>query len=323
MCRDVIDSHRDQSLSPIQRIRKIWYTLFLIRIWRHFIVTHKNYKLKDNFLTSNCYSCIEINAHSLVLCILHLQSIKKPELFLPHLYESQPCEAIFRQFRSLTSVNSTVVNCTVKEAISRISKIHLQNEIIEKTSSQFIYPRLKQFSDKQNRDIFELPSKEEIIREIEFCQKTAISTATKFGLISNKHSSTTNYVCKVNPFTPKQQAEKSHKYTPIKNIQILQPKDLKNIELKDWSQKVKQNVIDNSSIYTEIRCSNKKTIVVKKSSLCWLLNPDQKKLSSDRLIRVRFSERNRLPKKQTRKENKVSFCPYSKHAKKNKKYLYK
>lgn len=242
---------------------------------------------------------------------------------MPHLYESQPCEAIFRQFRLLTSVNSTVVNCTVKEAISRISKIHLQNEIIEKTSSQFIYPRLKQFPNGQNCGVFELTSKEEIIREIEFCQKTTISIATKFGLISNNHSSPTNYVCEVNPFTPKQQAEKSYKHTPIKNIQTIQPKDLRNIELKDWSQKLKQNVIDNSSIYTEINCSNEKKVIVKKSSLCWLLNPGQKKLSSDRLIRVRFSERNRLPNKQTHKENKISFCPYSKRAEKNKKYLYK
>lgn len=54
LLRDIIDSHRDQNLNPIQRIRKLWYNLFLIRIWRQFIVSHRNYKLIDNFLSSNC-----------------------------------------------------------------------------------------------------------------------------------------------------------------------------------------------------------------------------------------------------------------------------
>lgn len=139
MIRDVIDSYMDRDLSPIQRIRKIWFSLFLIRIWRQFIVSSKNYKLRDHFLTSNCYSCVELNAHALVLSILHLRNINKAEWFLPFLFESQPCESIFRQFRSLSSVNSTVVNCTTKEAISRISKIHFQNKITYTTSALFKY----------------------------------------------------------------------------------------------------------------------------------------------------------------------------------------
>lgn len=109
--RDVVDSFLNPVLTPLQRIRKIWYSLFILRIWRDSIQSSKEYTLKDNFLTANCFSCIELNAHSMILCMLYLKKVGKPELFIPSLFESQPCESIFRQIRSLTSVYSTVTNC--------------------------------------------------------------------------------------------------------------------------------------------------------------------------------------------------------------------
>lgn len=130
MMRDFIDAFLVRNLQPLQRIRRCWYWIFIIRIWRHFLNSQKKYTLKDNFLTSNCYSCLEINAHSLILCMLHLRQSDRPELFLPHLFESQPCESMFRQLRSFTSTYSTVTNCTVKEAMLRLSKIQLQNDIM-------------------------------------------------------------------------------------------------------------------------------------------------------------------------------------------------
>lgn len=287
LIRDIIDAFMDRDLSPMQRIRKVWFAVFFIRIWRQFILVSKNFKLKDHFLTANCYICIELNAHSLVKCILHLRRINKPEWFLPHLYESQPCEAIFRQFRSLSSVNSTVVNCTTKEAISRISKIHFQNKIMHTMSPNFKYPRLENKIDKKHV-FFDLPSKEEILREIEFCQKTAIISAKKFGLINSERGTSCNYMCNIKPYKPKQIRTNQAANSPIKYTRHFELKDLKNIQLKDWTGKMKQSVIEKSSLYTEVMCSNGKMILVKKSSLCWLLNPDQKKLSSDRLQRVRF-----------------------------------
>lgn len=287
LTRDIIDAFMDRDLNPIERIRKLWFAVFLLRIWRQFIVSSKNYTLKDHFLTSNCYSCIELNAHNLVKCILHLKRIDKPEWFLPHLYESQPCEAIFRQFRSFTPVNSTVVNCTTKEAISRISKIYFQNKIIHTVSPNFKFPRQEKAAVK-DPVFFELPSKEDIVREIEFCQRTALIAAEKFGLISKKTKTPSNYVCQIKPYKPKEIRTKPQANSPIKYTRQFELKDLKNIQLNDWTGKMKQSAIDKSSVYTEVTCSNGKTILVKKSSLCWLLNPDQNKLSSDRLQRVRF-----------------------------------
>lgn len=140
MMRSICSAYMGANLEAIKRVRAMFYPLFLMRIWRDYISGHKQYTLKDNFMTMNCYCCIEMNAHALVKLIIYLKKINRPELFLPNLFESQPCESIFRQFRSLTSIYSTVTNCTLKEACSRISKIQMQNEIIHMTSGDFTYP---------------------------------------------------------------------------------------------------------------------------------------------------------------------------------------
>lgn len=134
--RDVLDSYMCPYLTPLQRIQKLWYRIFCIRLWRRYISSHKKYYLDDNFLTSNCYTCIELNGHSLIQIILHLRSINRPDLFLPFLFGSQQCESIFRKLRSFTTTFSTVANCSVKEMCGRMSKIELQNEIIHMTSSK-------------------------------------------------------------------------------------------------------------------------------------------------------------------------------------------
>lgn len=142
--------------------------------------------------------------------------------------------------------------------------------------------------------IFSLPTKEEIIKEIELCRKAAVATATKVGLI-DKTEPNKKYECGINPSTEKQQRKlKVNGQSKNKNTHTMQLKHLKNIQLIDYTGKIKEQLIDETSPYTEIICSNEKKIIVKKTSLCWLFNVDSKKISSDRLQRVRYSE---YPKK--------------------------
>lgn len=285
--RDICDCFMDLDLTEVQQLRKMWYPLFLIRIWRDFIVSNKNYTLKDNFLSTNCYACLELNAHSMVQCMMYLRDINKPELFKPHLFSSQPCENIFRDFRSMSSVYSTVTNCSMKEATSRFSNIQYQNHIIKLTEKQFIYPRAKKTAVAKKNTT--LPSNDEIFREIEFCQTLAIRTARKLGLIKSNQRYDLNYACKINPFTSVPETElkptKSHNSMELKTIQLT-TNDLKNIQLKNYSAKVNPNEIKTTGPYVKIECSGNKQIVVKKTSLCWLLSTECSKLSSDRLMRV-------------------------------------
>lgn len=166
MMRDIISCFMDFNLTPLQRIRKIWYCVFVIRMWRKFILESENFTLKNNFMSSNCYVCIELNAHEIVKCLIHLKDINKPEYFYPYLFGSQACESTFRQLRSSSTTYSTVVNCSLKESISRVSKMQFQNDITHNTSSSFVYPRVKKTTTFPIQ--FELPNKKEIYDDLNF-----------------------------------------------------------------------------------------------------------------------------------------------------------
>lgn len=58
-----------------------------------------------------------------------LRSTDNPELFLPWLYSSQPCEKLFRQARSMSSTFSTMVNFSLLETLRRLKRIQALHEI--------------------------------------------------------------------------------------------------------------------------------------------------------------------------------------------------
>lgn len=320
--RDIIDSFMDTNLAPLQRVRKIWYAVFLIRIWRSYVLSNKRFTLKDNFLSMNCYVCIELNAHSMIKCMLYLNEINKPELFMPFLYESQACENIFRQLRSLSTVYSTVINCTLKEAIRRISSIHFQNQVIQLTSNNFVFPRMQNSQFSQNS--VSLPTAVEINEEILFCKQLAMITAKNLGLIKINNAKCKQYVCKINPLTLENRTNNRHKMKSVPSVDSksnafqFKPVDLKNIQLKNFDGKYRTSDMSEAGPYVKIVCTDDKEILVKKTSLCWLLGTDSVKLSNDRLLRVRSptpittTKKNRTlvyPHKQKRMKGKRKISP--------------
>lgn len=52
--RFIVDSFMDMTLTPLQRVHKIWYSVFIIRMWREFVNSNKNLRLKMIFLALNC-----------------------------------------------------------------------------------------------------------------------------------------------------------------------------------------------------------------------------------------------------------------------------
>lgn len=88
--RSVIDTFYEPNLTPLQRINKIWFSVFILRMWRSFIESQENLSVDENFLTRYTYACIEINAHSLVLLIIFLKNNDLDKWFKPFLYDSQP-----------------------------------------------------------------------------------------------------------------------------------------------------------------------------------------------------------------------------------------
>jgi hypothetical protein len=106
-------------------------------------MSHSNFKLANNFITSNCYTCVELNAHALVniICNFRDNPLLTNEMFLPYLFSSQPCEKIFRTTRSMTSTLSTVVNYSIKDIMQRLDRIKAINNILHDLKDVFTFPR--------------------------------------------------------------------------------------------------------------------------------------------------------------------------------------
>ena len=140
--RCVVDSYLDEQITPLERIHKAWYAVFFFRYWRKWIVNSKEYSIQSNFITENSYSCIELNAHSLILL---LQTARKSgHSFLPWLHGSQSCEKLFRTVRSMCSTFSTVVNFGMLGLLRRLHRLQIQFHL-ETTShaTGIVYPQTK------------------------------------------------------------------------------------------------------------------------------------------------------------------------------------
>lgn len=299
--KNFIDSFMDIHLTPLERVKRIWYSIFIVRIWRKYVISTKSLNLKNNFLTSYCYVCLELNAHSLVKILFYLKEINKPELFKPHLFDSQQCEMFYSQLRSFTTTFSTKANCTVKEIMSRINKIQLQNHISSGTVSEFVFP--KKISSKYAQNITEttLPSKEEIVEAIKYSEVMAIDDAITIGLLS-KRDAKLELKCEIDSYKPKirknskKMSDETYRIRKIVNEKMIQ---LQSVSLINYADKFSSTTVPVSSSYVEIFGSNKR-LIVKKTSLTWLLRAGSFKLSSDRLLRVRSLD-DPIPKKQKKK----------------------
>ena len=56
----------DKALEPPKRIEKSWYASFMLRYWRKWIMLNNSYTLRNNFVTSNAFNGVELNAHEMV-----------------------------------------------------------------------------------------------------------------------------------------------------------------------------------------------------------------------------------------------------------------
>lgn len=104
---------------------------FIFKNIKNLVTGKKECSLKNNYITSNCLSCIEINAHSLIhlINLFHKNQNLKAEMFIPWLLNSEPCKKLFWAARSLTSTFSTVVNFSMYDLIHRLHKIEMLNII--------------------------------------------------------------------------------------------------------------------------------------------------------------------------------------------------
>lgn len=122
------------------------------------------------------------------------------------------------------------------------------------------------------------------MQAIENCKAAAMADAVKLGLIDKTLNS--QGACKIQPYV-NGLINKGHIAPQINHkiwsraLTYLRTTTLPNFAHKFSGQKIEPN-----SPYVDIP-NDQKRIVIKKTSLCWLLRSDHVKLSSDRLERVK------------------------------------
>lgn len=178
--RDITSCFLELDLAPTDRIVRMFRGLYFLRIWRQYIKISKTYTLKDNFISSNAYSCAEINARNLIYLMKKYRDEGAPQLFLTNLFDSQTCERTFRQFRALGTVNYTKINFSLYELLHMVGRIEMQNEIayVRLANEEVIFPNKRVGKTK----IYSLPSDEEINNAISIAKHEAIQQANTFGM---------------------------------------------------------------------------------------------------------------------------------------------
>lgn len=188
VCKCVTSSYLDVKLQPTERIHRIWYALFIIRFWREWILSSSRYDLQDNFISENAFICLELNALSMLRLAVKLRNSGKSEWFLPHLFDSQPCESTFRQMRSMGTLNFTKINFTLLDIFHLIERVELQNDIVYNrlANTDIVFPRVKKRAELglEHKNVHGLPSNQDLIRIIKTAREDAKKVAIEFGMFT-------------------------------------------------------------------------------------------------------------------------------------------
>lgn len=163
--RSVLDAFLSQDIDISQRIYKMWFAVFFLRIWRNWI---KETKECECFISLNSYVSIELNAHSLVklVRIFRDEEHLKKDMFMSWLFSSQTCESTFRAVRSLTSTFFTAVNFSMLDILNRLNRIETINNVMKDVEQFITFPREKKKKVFNSSNVNIFLSDEDINRQI-------------------------------------------------------------------------------------------------------------------------------------------------------------
>lgn len=279
VCKDVTSCFLQLDLEPLERIFRMWRSVYFLRIWRCFILSTRMYTLANSFITSNAYTCIEINARNLILLVKKFRDQNTPEQFIPSLFDSQSCEKAFRKFRSMGTAQYTKINFSLHDLLHMIGRVEVQNEISYFTlkNKGISFPHQKMGKTA----IYPLPSDLEINATIERAREVAIMEAAQFGMNDVAHINTFKIVSNL--------SIDDNEDDFIDDAEISQ-------EFDDWNDESTENQIfsehiDEKSPYTTVYDENDVKRIVRKSTLVWMLCEPNETLSNDRLRRVQVDKK--------------------------------
>ncbi|CAF2007754.1 unnamed protein product [Rotaria magnacalcarata] len=141
----IVKAYIDKSTNIGERIESAWCVVFVCRLWWTWLektstrnssknsqtTSDRKNQINKYFITRPAYMSVELNAHNLLYLVLLVkqQQLPKQALINIHLFNSQPCESLFRDARALSSTFSTNINFTVKNFIGRAQKLSILNQM--------------------------------------------------------------------------------------------------------------------------------------------------------------------------------------------------
>lgn len=135
MLQNIVIAYIDEATEPGDRIFSAYYVVFFLRLWKALLKdfserSNSNFvaTLNKNFISTNFAACVEIDGSALIILHNQCRGMKRPELFLPWMLNSQHCESTFRSWRSLSSTRSTRINLDMKEVTEKSARLQIIEE---------------------------------------------------------------------------------------------------------------------------------------------------------------------------------------------------
>lgn len=182
ICQEITSSLYENDLPPLVRLYRNWRSTFFIRAWRLFITQTDRLNVNNNFLTTNAYACIELNAQNLEKMIKLFRNEKLDEFFQPTIFNSQPCEQMFRKMRSMGTMNYTRTNFTLLELIHLVGRVELMDDIMNFKLADYNIHFPRNPIHKMKKNTHTLPSDESIEKTISEAMVAAVADAKRFGI---------------------------------------------------------------------------------------------------------------------------------------------
>lgn len=281
ICHEVTSSLYDDNLPPLARLLRIWRSTYFLRGWRFWLKKTDGVDLETNFISTNAYQCIELNAKNLVILMKKFREEGLTQLFHPTLYNSQPCEEAFRKLRSMGTLNFTKINFSLLELTHLIGRIELMDDIMnfKLADVDVRFPRKPINKAKLNQ--FELPTDSEINNTIQEARKRAVEDFKMFEMFVTERDIEK---CKLKQVDvclcpPNGRADVDHIDLGIASTDKSHLID--HDYIKDYSKHDRKEC---NSFVSVASTNGEKT--VRKKTLVWSLSNSSNKLSSDRLRRV-------------------------------------
>lgn len=309
--RLIHESFLEENVSPTERITAIWTALFFIRAWRS--ISLRNTKNIKQCPTSNVYWSLELNAHGIVQFLIQCRDNRHPEQFNIQIMSSQPCETSFRELRSMTTLNHTAVNFTMKEVEQRMQKVQMKLLIMYRRRNLINFPSLLRQDQKVSETpVYDLPNDNEICNAILEAENNATNLLIFVGCTVDEISFSNNIVIQNSKTIPdfqfvdtsagtewndendvaNHQENGSEEAIEEENFSPSNVTDAENIETAEsifnraGGELVLRNCESLSKSHAfKLKGVNGKIVYVKKSTMLWLLTSGRFRRSNDRLRR--------------------------------------